>query len=164
MWLECLLVRTNEIIRFGMASGMVERVPCRAPFADETCMLSFGRITIRPATATAKARFASARVVPLEQLVELGRNTIPYPRCIIDPNLGLNCSTGMEDSVGQQIYIGVSDSDSVWNCPGYEPVDDQTAIPKGSDAARSWGPKTWDALAECGPGSRVRDWRVPPDC
>ena len=130
-WLECLLVRSDEIVRFGMAGGTVERVPCKAPFGDETCLLSFGRITIAPATATSKARFAGARAVPLERLVELGRRTMPYPVCIADPNLGLSCSTAMDDSVGQQIYIGISDS--IWNCPGYEYVDGESGIPKGNN-------------------------------
>ena len=134
VWLECLLVRSNEIVRFGMAGGTVDRVPCKAPFASETCSLSFGRITISPATATRKARFAGARVVPLERLIELGRRTMPYPVCIADPNLGLSCSTAMDDSVGEQIYIGISDS--IWSCPGYEYIDDQTAIPKGSDRCK----------------------------
>jgi hypothetical protein len=134
VWLECLLVRSDEIVRFGMAGGSVARRPCKAPFAGETCSLSFGRIAISPATATAKARFAGARVVPLERLIELGRRTMPYPLCILDPNLGLSCATSMDDSVGEQIYIGISDS--IWNCPGYEYVDDQTAVASGSNRCR----------------------------
>lgn len=134
VWLECLLIRSNEIVRFGMANGTVDRVPCKAPFADDTCMLSFGRIAISRATATSRARFAGARVVPLERLVELGGRTIPYPVCIADPNLGLSCATAMDDSVGQQIYIGISDG--IWNCPGYEYVDDQTAIPTRNDRCK----------------------------
>ncbi|MBK9739997.1 MAG: hypothetical protein IPO93_10860 [Actinobacteria bacterium] len=131
VWLECLLVRSHEIVRFGMAGGTVAHVPCQVPFADDTCALSFGRITIRPATAASRARYAAARAVPLERLVELGRRTIPYPLCIFDPNLGLSCTTGMDDSVGEQIYIGVSDS--IWSCPGYEYIDDQTPIPSGNN-------------------------------
>jgi hypothetical protein len=134
VWLECLLLRSNEIVRFGIAKGTFVRVPCQAPFAGDTCTLSFGRITISPATEASTARFAGARVVPLERLVELGRRTVPYPLCILDPNLGLSCSIGMDDTVGEQIYIGVSDS--IWNCPGYEYIDDQTAVPSGSDRCR----------------------------
>ncbi len=134
VWLECLLVRSGEIVRFGMANGTVVRVPCKAPFADDTCSLSFGRIAITPATASSRARFAGARVAPLERLIELGRRTMPYPLCILDPNLGLSCSVAMDDSVGEQIYIGISDS--IWNCPGYEYIDDQTAIPRGSNRCR----------------------------
>ncbi len=37
----------------------------------------------------------------------------------------------MDDSVGEQIYIGVSDS--IWSCPGYEYIDDQTPIPSGNN-------------------------------
>lgn len=133
-WLECLLTRSNEIVRFGMAGGTVVRVPCKKPHAKDTCSKSFGRIEFAPATATDKLRFASARVVPLERLVELGRRTMPYPLCILDPNLGLSCSTAMDDSVGEQIYIGVADS--IWNCPGYEYIDEQSAIPRGSARCR----------------------------
>lgn len=133
-WLECLLVRSSEIVRFDMAGRTVEPVPCKALFAAETCRLSFGRVTITPATATSKARFAGAGAVPLERLVELGRRTTPYPVCIADPNLGLSCSTAMDDSVGQQVYIGISDS--IWNCPGYEYANGESAIPRGSDRCR----------------------------
>ncbi len=59
---------------------------------------------------------------------------MPYPLCILDPNLGLSCATAMDDSVGEQIYIGVADA--IWNCPGYEYIDDQSAVPRGSDRCR----------------------------
>lgn len=132
-WLECLLRDTDEVLRFGPDESWVE-APCLAPFASETCRMGFGWIDIRPATKTATARFAGAGRIPLERLVQLGRMTVPYPVCIADPNLGLSCSTMMDDSVGEQIYLGLAGG--VWNCPGYEYVDDQTAIPKGHDRCR----------------------------
>ena len=120
-------------MRFGPDESWTE-VPCGAPNQSETCRLAFGAIVITPATKAAVARFDGARRVPLERLVELGRRTTPYPVCIADPNLGLSCSTMMDDSVGQQIYLGLAGS--VWNCPGYEYVDGETAIPKGHDRCR----------------------------
>lgn len=133
IWLECLLRDSDEILRFGPDESWTE-VPCRAPYQADTCRLAFGAIDIRPATAAAAGRFAGARRIPLERLVELGRRTVPYPVCIADPNLGLSCSTMMDDSVGQQVYLGLAGS--VWNCPGYEYVNDETAIPKGNDRCR----------------------------
>lgn len=133
IWLECLLVRTNEIVRFGPDEYAVD-VGCTAPNQSETCRLAFGSVYIRPATKAAAARFAGARRVPLERLVELGRRTPPYPVCIADPNLGLSCSTQMDDSVGEQIYLGLAGG--VWNCPGYEYITGETATPKGHDRCR----------------------------
>lgn len=133
IWLECLLVRTNEIVRFGPDEFAVD-VACTAPNQSETCRMAFGSVYIRPATKAAAARFAGARRVPLERLIELGRRTPPYPVCIADPNLGLSCSTMMDDSVGEQIYLGLAGS--VWNCPGYEYVNGKSAIPKGHDRCR----------------------------
>jgi hypothetical protein len=133
VWLECLLVRTNEIVRFGPDESWLD-VACMAPNQTETCRLAFGSIVITPATKAAVARFAGARRVPLERLIELGRRTPPYPVCIADPNLGLSCSMMLDDSVGQQIYLGFAGS--IWNCPGYEYVDDESAIPKGHDRCR----------------------------
>ena len=133
IWLECLLKRTNEIVRFGPDESWID-VSCTAPNASEMCRLAFGSVFIRPATKAAVARFADARRVPLERLIELGRRTAPYPVCIADPNLGLSCSTMMDDSVGQQIYLGLAGS--VWNCPGYEYISGETAIPKGHDRCR----------------------------
>jgi hypothetical protein len=133
IWLECLLVGTNEIVRFGPDESWLD-VACISPQQSETCRLGFGWVDIRPATRTATARFAGARRVPLERLIELGRRTVPYPACIADPNLGLSCWMQMDDSVGEQIYLGLAGS--VWNCPGYEYVDGETAIPKGHDRCR----------------------------
>jgi len=59
---------------------------------------------------------------------------VPYPACIADPNLGLSCTTLMDDSVGQQVYFGLAGS--IWNCPGYEYIDDQTPMPQGNDRCR----------------------------
>ena len=93
--------------------------------------MGFGYVDFRPASAAAVARFEGARRVPLERLIQLGRQSVPYPACITDPNLGLSCSTMMDDSVGEQIYLGLAGS--VWSCPGYEYVGGETAIPKGHD-------------------------------
>jgi hypothetical protein len=133
VWLECLLRETREIVRFGPDESWLD-VPCEAPNRSETCRLAFGTIVITPASRAAVARFAGARRIPLERLVELGRRTPPYPVCIADPNLGLSCSTMMDDSVGQQIYLGLAGS--VWSCPGYEYVNGESAIPKGHDRCR----------------------------
>jgi hypothetical protein len=133
IWLECLLVRTNEVVRFGPDESWID-VACISPHQSETCRLGFGSVQIRPATRAAAARFAGARRVPLERLIELGRRMVPYPVCIADPNLGLSCSTMMDDSVGEQIYLGLAGS--VWNCPGYEFIDAETAIPRGHDRCR----------------------------
>jgi hypothetical protein len=133
IWLECLLVATNEIVRFGPDESWLD-VACISPQQSETCRLGFGWVDIRPATRAAAARFAGARRVPLERLIELGRRTAPYPACIADPNLGLSCWMQMDDSVGEQIYLGLAGS--VWNCPGYEYIDTETAIPRGHDRCR----------------------------
>ena len=133
IWLECLLVRTNEVVRFGPDESWTD-APCVSPHQSETCRLGFGWVDIRPATSAAVARFAGARRVPLERLIQLGRMTAPYPVCIADPNLGLSCSTMMDDNIGQQIYLGLAGS--VWNCPGYEYIDAETAIPRGHDRCR----------------------------
>lgn len=133
IWLECLLRDSNEILRFGPDEFATE-APCLAPFASETCRMGFGWVDVRPARATAISRFAGARRVPLERLIQLGRMTAPYPVCIADPNLGLSCSTMMDDQVGEQIYLGLAGS--VWSCPGYEYVNDETAIPTGHDRCR----------------------------
>ena len=133
IWLECLLARTHEIVRFGPDEYPID-VPCTAPHQSEACRLAFGWLDIRPATKAAVARFEGARRIPLERLVELGRRTPPYPVCIADPNLGLSCSTQMDDSVGEQIYLGLDGS--VWNCPGYEYINGETPIPRGHDRCR----------------------------
>ena len=72
IWLECLLRGTNEIVRFGPDESWID-VACIAPNQSETCRLAFGWVDIRPATKAAVARFAGARRVPLERLIELGR-------------------------------------------------------------------------------------------
>jgi hypothetical protein len=133
IWLECLLRDTNEIVRFGPDEFWTD-VPCIAPNESELCRLGFGWVGIRPASKSAVARFDGARRVPLERLIELGRRTPPYPVCIADPNLGLSCSMGMDDNVGQQIYIGLAGG--IWNCPGYEYVDAETPVPQGRDRCR----------------------------
>lgn len=133
VWLECLLRTTGEIVRFGPDESWTE-VPCRAPHQSQTCRLAFGAVSITPATKTQAARFAGARRIPLERLVELGRRTVPYPTCIADPNLGLSCRTQMDDQVGQQIFFGVAGS--IWNCPGYEYIDEETPVPRGNDVCR----------------------------
>ncbi len=133
IWLECLLRGTNEIVRFGPDESWID-VTCIAPNQSETCRLAFGSVYVRPATKAAVARFTGARRVPLERLIQLGRMTAPYPVCIADPNLGLSCSMQLDDSVGEQIYLGLAGG--VWNCPGYEYVDEETAIPKGHDRCR----------------------------
>ena len=133
IWLECLLRRTNEIVRFGPDEFWTDAA-CTAPHQSETCRLGFGWVGIRPASKAAVARFAGARRVPLERLIELGRRTSPYPVCIVDPNLGLSCSMQLDDSVGEQIYLGLAGS--IWNCPGYEYVGVETAIPQGHDRCR----------------------------
>lgn len=130
IWLECLLKRTNEIVRFGPGEFPTEAA-CLPPNQGEMCRMGFGYVDFRPASAAAVARFAGAKRVPLERLIELGRQSVPYPACIADPNLGLSCSTMMDDSVGEQIYLGLAGS--VWSCPGYEYVGGETAIPKGHD-------------------------------
>ena len=132
-WLECWLKRTNEVLRFGPDESFLE-VPCEAPHQNETCRMGFGWVDIRPATKKVTARFAGARKVPLERLVNLGRRVIPYPACIADPNLGLSCITLMDDSIGEQIYLGLAGS--VWSCPGYEYIGGETAIPTGHDQCR----------------------------
>ncbi len=133
IWLECLLVRSHEIVRFGPDEFWTDAA-CTTPNQSETCRLGFGWVGIRPASKAAAARFAGARRVPLERLIELGRRTPPYPVCIADPNLGLSCSMMMDDSVGEQIYLGLAGS--IWSCPGYEYIDAETAIPKGHDRCR----------------------------
>jgi hypothetical protein len=133
IWLECLLKRTNEIVRFGPDEFWTD-VSCTAPNESESCRLGFGWIGFTPATKAAAARFVGARRVPLERLIELGRRTSPYPVCIADPNLGLSCSMGLDDSVGEQIYLGLAGS--VWNCPGYEYISGESAIPRGHDRCR----------------------------
>ena len=133
IWLECLLTATNEIVRFGPDESWTD-VACTSPNQSETCRLGFGWVGITPATKAQAARFAGARRVPLERLIELGRRTPPYPVCIADPNLGLSCSMMMDDSVGEQIYLGLAGS--VWNCPGYEYVNGESAIPRGHDRCR----------------------------
>lgn len=133
IWLECLLRDSNEILRFGPDEFWTD-VSCVSPHESEMCRLGFGWVGIRPASTAATARFAGARRVPLERLIELGRRTPPYPVCIADPNLGLSCSMGMDDIVGEQIYLGLAGG--VWSCPGYEYIDDQTAIPSGHDRCR----------------------------
>lgn len=133
IWLECLLRDSDEILRFGPDEFATE-VPCLAPDQTETCRMGFGWVDIRPATKSAKSRFTGARRIPLERLVELGRRTAPYPVCIADPNLGLSCSTMMDDQVGEQIYLGLAGA--VWNCPGYEYIGGESAIPRGHDGCR----------------------------
>jgi len=133
IWLECLLRDTNEVVRFGPDEFWTDAA-CIAPRQSETCRLGFGWIGIHPASKAAVARFDGARRVPLERLIELGRRTPPYPVCIADPNLGLSCSMQMDDNVGEQIYLGLAGS--IWNCPGYEYVDADTAIPQGHDRCR----------------------------
>ena len=133
VWLECLLTRTDEIVRFGPDESWLE-VPCRAPNRSETCRLAFGMVYVAPATTAQAARFDGARRIPLERLVRLGRSTVPYPTCIADPNLGLSCRTNMDDQVGQQIFLGLAGS--IWNCPGYEYVNAETPVPRGSDQCR----------------------------
>jgi hypothetical protein len=133
IWLECLLKPSNEILRFGPDEFWTDTT-CTSPHQAETCRLGFGWVGIRPATKAAVARFAGARRVPLERLIDLGSRTAPYPVCIADPNLGLSCSMGMDDSVGEQIYLGLAGS--IWSCPGYEYVDGATAIPVGHDRCR----------------------------
>jgi hypothetical protein len=133
VWLECLLVRTNEIVRFGPDESWID-VPCKAPNQSESCRLAFGAVMIKRATKADAARFAGARRIPLERLVELGARTVPYPACIADPNLGLSCTTLMDDSVGQQIYLGLAGS--IWSCPGYEYSTGDTPIPQGSNRCR----------------------------
>lgn len=133
IWLECLLRDSNEIVRFGPDEFWTDAA-CTAPHQSETCRLGFGWVGIRPASKAAVARFAGARRVPLERLIELGRRTSPYPVCIVDPNLGLSCSMQLDDSVGEQIYLGLAGS--IWNCPGYEYVGVETAIPQGHDRCR----------------------------
>jgi hypothetical protein len=130
VWLECLLRDSGEIVRFGPDESYVE-VPCKAPHGPQTCRLGFGAVLIRPASKADAAAFAGARRVPLERMVELGRRTVPYPACIADPNLGLSCSTMMDDSVGEQIYFGLAGS--IWSCPGYEYIDEETAVPTGAN-------------------------------
>jgi hypothetical protein len=133
IWLECLLRDTNEVVRFGPDEFWTDAT-CESPNESEMCRLAFGWVGIRPATKAVVARFAGARRVPLERLIELGRRTPPYPVCIADPNLGLSCSMAMDDTVGEQIYLGLAGG--IWNCPGYEYVDEETAIPKGHDRCR----------------------------
>lgn len=133
VWLECLLKQTNEIVRFGPDESWSE-VPCRAPHGSETCRLAFGMVYLAPATKARAARFDGAPRVPLERLVQLGRSSIPYPTCIADPNLGLSCRTNMDDQVGQQIVLGLAGG--IWNCPGYEYVNGETPVPRGSDRCR----------------------------
>jgi hypothetical protein len=133
IWLECLLRDTKEIVRFGPDEFWTD-APCIAPHQSEMCRLGFGWVGIKPASKATVARFAGARRIPLERLVDLGRRTPPYPVCIADPNLGLSCSMAMDDSVGEQLYLGLAGS--IWNCPGYEYVDPETAIPHGHDRCR----------------------------
>jgi hypothetical protein len=130
VWLECLLVRTNEIVRFGPDEFWID-VPCKVPHQSETCRMGFGAVSITHATTQRSARFASARRIPSDRVVDLGKGTVPYPACIADPNLGLSCMTQMDDQVGQQIYFGLAGS--IWNCPGYEFSTGETPIPKGSN-------------------------------
>jgi hypothetical protein len=54
VWLECLLVRSNEIVRFDSDYGNVVVVPCGAPSKGANCRLVFGRITITHATSARK--------------------------------------------------------------------------------------------------------------
>ena len=129
IWLECLLRDTREIVRFGPDEFATE-APCLPPHGSQTCRIGYGTIVTSPARPSDVARFADARRIPLERLVDLGRRTPPYPVCIADPNLGLSCSTMMDDSVGEQVYLGLAGA--LWNCPGYEYVDGQTPIPQGS--------------------------------
>jgi len=133
VWLECLLKQTREIVRFGPDESWLD-VPCKAPNESETCRLAFGAIYISPATRTQAARFDSARRIPLERLVELGRRSTPYPTCIADPNLGLSCRTQMDDQVGQQIFLGLAGS--IWNCAGYEYATGESPVPRGSNLCR----------------------------
>lgn len=133
VWLECLLRDTDEIVRFGPDESWTE-VPCRAPHQSETCRLAFGAVYVAPATKAQMARFDGARPVPLERLIELGRRSTPYPTCIADPNLGVSCRTQMDDQVGQQIFLGLAGS--IWNCPGYEYVNEETPVPRGNDRCR----------------------------
>jgi hypothetical protein len=137
VWLECLLKQTDEIVRFGPDESWSE-VPCRAPHGSETCRLAFGMLYLAPATKAQAARFDGARRIPLERLVNLGRSTVPYPICIADPNLGLSCRTNMDDQVGQQIFLGLAGG--IWNCPGYEYVNGETPVPRGSDRCRALRP------------------------
>ena len=133
VWLECLLRSTNEIVRFGPDEFWID-VPCKEPQQTKTCRMEFGAVYITRATTKQAARFASARRIPLERLVELGRRTVPYPGCIADPNLGLSCFTQMDDQVGQQLYFGLAGS--IWNCPGYEYSTGESPIPTGSNRCR----------------------------
>lgn len=133
VWVECLLRRTNEIVAFGPDESWID-VPCVAPDQSQTCRLSFGVVYIKPATKAKAARFAGARRVPMERLVQLGRESIPYPHCIADPNLGLSCRTQMDDQVGEQVFLGVAGG--IWSCPGYEYVSEETPVPQGHDQCR----------------------------
>lgn len=102
VWLECLLVRTSELVRYS----------------SESTSTGYPKLKITKATAAQRQRFASATRIPYERLVQLGPVTPPYPTCIADPNLGLSCRTGFDDSIGDQIFFGLAGS--IWNCPSGE--------------------------------------------
>lgn len=131
--LEWLLVHTNEIVRFGLDESWAD-VPCTAPNQSETCRLAFGRSSSRRRRSPRQRGSTAHGGFPLERLVELGRRTSRYPACIADPNLGLSCSTQLDDSVGQQIYLGLAGS--TWKCPGDGYVNAETAIPKAHGRCR----------------------------
>lgn len=131
-WVECLLRRSSEIVRFGAPpTPPYLKVPCKPPHADQMCFGDVPQVTITKASSADKARFAKAKPIPLEVLVELGSRTRPWPECIADPNLGLACGTHEDDSVGAQIFIGIQDS--IWICGGYEYVFDDTPVPSNAD-------------------------------
>ncbi|MBI1352247.1 MAG: hypothetical protein GC156_14165 [Actinomycetales bacterium] len=130
-WLECLLVRSGEILRVSTDADRAVAVPCTAKDADVTCRLSYPVVTFHAASRLERRRFADARRVRYERPVQLGPLTAPYPTCLVDPNLGTSCHTGYDDRVGEQVFIGVADS--VWICPGYEHVQDGDPVPVGAD-------------------------------
>lgn len=131
-WLECLLVNSGEILRVSTGPGGASAVPCRPMDAHATCRLSYPVVTFHTASRLERRRFADARRVRYERPVQLGPLTAPYPSCLVDPNLGTSCHTGYDDSVGEQVFIGVADS--VWICPGYERVQAADPRPAGYDA------------------------------
>lgn len=131
-WLECLLVRSRELVRFGTGTEAVH-VPCAAPNRDQTCVMSYGTVRITRATAAQRAAFVGARKVPYERPIRLGAAKAPFPWCVVDPNLGTSCSTGYDDSRGEQLYLGLADS--IWSCPGYEDVFDEP-VPSGANTCR----------------------------
>ena len=133
IWLECLLRDSNEILRFGPDEFWTD-VPCVSPHQSEMCRLGFGWVGIRPASKAATARFAGHAAFPSSGSSNWADAPLPIRCASPIPTSGSAARWGWTT-------LSASRSTSVWqeasgSCPGYEYIDDETAIPTGHDRCR----------------------------